>query len=631
MHEKVGAQWRLIAFPLTRTRVRGTMMIRQFMDSRQPPHECPHCWRVFVNEHSRHRSIVAPIIPLLKDPASPSLTLIRFTQHCRSVRSNSFKMSSSAPTGQPQGVQQPAPPQVNRPPPFRPDQMRALPDQFTADEKKKWEAGLMQLYQQMDRSPPDSQEHREARKKIWAFSDTLRSKIQAKQKSAQGPSQAPPQGAQSQNPAAGAAAAPAPGQQSNPLSSQHKQMSQNILNHVNKFQYVVPSEYAPGSPDANKWIQEHKTRFSKALMAMENCSAQIKALDDMVKVRAEQGKALTETEQNEVAAKKEQFRKNYMDAKRWVDGFQKQQSDALRAAGGGIAGGLQSAPHLAQQAAAAQKNTETVNAAMQAAQGQAMQAGRSNVVGVNGQTADSNDQTSQAQAAQLPGPTALPPNSHMPGTQPPNIKIEVGAQQQVNTAIPVAMQQQVLRQQTNSPHSAIPQSATSFGPPAPLTHKAALAQVGRTYSTAQTTGTPNVIGAASHAHPSIPREASNINTNKMPIPKVLPPNAIAPPQPVPMPAARPTISGGPANVGSGLMGQPVLQKTPGFNLEGEGERVMNKRKLDELVRQVTGGGEGLDSGEGLTPEVEDVRFRSIALPIYSTPFQSSDLSYTMLI
>jgi transcription initiation factor TFIID subunit 12 len=58
------------------------------------------------------------------------------------------------------------------------------------------------------------------------------------------------------------------------------------------------------------------------------------------------------------------------------------------------------------------------------------------------------------------------------------------------------------------------------------------------------------------------------------------------------------------------MGQPVLQKTPGFNLEGEGERVMNKRKLDELVRQVTGGGEGLDSGEGLTPEVEDVRLPS---------------------
>jgi transcription initiation factor TFIID subunit 12 len=32
---------------------------------------------------------------------------------------------------------------------------------------------------------------------------------------------------------------------------------------------------------------------------------------------------------------------------------------------------------------------------------------------------------------------------------------------------------------------------------------------------------------------------------------------------------------------------------------------LNKKKLDELVRQVTGGGEGM-GGETLTPEVEEV-------------------------
>lgn len=53
------------------------------------------------------------------------------------------------------------------------------------------------------------------------------------------------------------------------------------------------------------------------------------------------------------------------------------------------------------------------------------------------------------------------------------------------------------------------------------------------------------------------------------------------------------------------MGQPVLTKTPGFNLVGEGDRVLSKKKLDELVRQVTGGGEGLDGGEGLTADVEE--------------------------
>ena len=92
----------------------------------------------------------------------------------------------------------------------------------------------------------------------------------------------------------------------------------------------------------------------------------------------------------------------------------------------------------------------------------------------------------------------------------------------------------------------------------------------------------------------------------MPIPKQLPERAAAPPGPVPMPQPRPTFSGGPSNAGSGVMSQPVLQKTPGYTMEGDGDRVLSKKKLDELVRQVTGGGEGLGGGENLTPEVEEV-------------------------
>jgi hypothetical protein len=57
------------------------------------------------------------------------------------------------------------------------------------------------------------------------------------------------------------------------------------------------------------------------------------------------------------------------------------------------------------------------------------------------------------------------------------------------------------------------------------------------------------------------------------------------------------INSGPA----GVMGQPAIQKQPAFLLQGTGERVLDKKKLDELVRQVTGG-----SGEGLGAEVEEV-------------------------
>ncbi|KAF2273942.1 uncharacterized protein EI97DRAFT_382349 [Westerdykella ornata] len=58
--------------------------------------------------------------------------------------------------------------------------------------------------------------------------------------------------------------------------------------------------------------------------------------------------------------------------------------------------------------------------------------------------------------------------------------------------------------------------------------------------------------------------------------------------------------GGPNNGAPGPLGQPVINKFPPFQLEGEGDRVLSKRKLDELVRQVTGGSE-----DALTPEVEE--------------------------
>jgi transcription initiation factor TFIID subunit 12 len=37
-----------------------------------------------------------------------------------------------------------------------------------------------------------------------------------------------------------------------------------------------------------------------------------------------------------------------------------------------------------------------------------------------------------------------------------------------------------------------------------------------------------------------------------------------------------------------MMQQPSIQRAPPYVLEGEGDHVLSKRKLDELVRQVTG-------------------------------------------
>lgn len=92
------------------------------------------------------------------------------------------------------------------------------------------------------------------------------------------------------------------------------------------------------------------------------------------------------------------------------------------------------------------------------------------------------------------------------------------------------------------------------------------------------------------------REREQMNNPKMPIPRHL---NVTSPSAVHMGQARPTMVG-PTNGAPGPMGQPVIPRPPPFQLEGEGDRVLSKRKLDELVRQVTGGGE-----EALTSEVEE--------------------------
>ena len=164
-------------------------------------------------------------------------------------------------------------------------------------------------------------------------------------------------------------------------------------------------------------------------------------------------------------------------------------------------------------------------------------------------------------------------------------------------------------QQHNSPHVATshsPAMPSNAQEPFPLSQqaaKAAMEQARSSYSH------PNIQQPTSHGHPPHDRNQRDIQNNhaKMPIPKDL---ILQPTQPVPMGPSRPTLTNGPAAMGP--MGQPAIQRHPGYVLEGEGERVLSKKKLEELVRQVTGGtGAEGEEGEGLTAEVEEVRPASI--------------------
>jgi transcription initiation factor TFIID subunit 12 len=499
---------------------------------------------------------------------------------------------------------------------FRPEQMRALPDQFTAEEKVKWEQGLRQLWGQLDKNAADTQPHQEAKRKLFEFSKTLTAKLAAAQRSAQQaggarpPSQGQPQQAQGGEGSGG-------NQNAAQQPRAQPKISPKLMDHVTNFPYVLPPQLTTGSPDAAKWLQDAKSRYLKALVAMETSAARVQAMDSHIQKRKDEGNPLSPEEEKDLKEKREQSQKQHAEAKVFVDNFRQQQTQQRAAQNAGNqqgnsaqqGGGIGAANNTAQAAPArpqmnpqqasnpALQNTQTVNAAIEAARNQQLNGGRNSM---------------SAQAGQSMANQNAPSNPNIP-QQAQNIKTEAGVPPQINTPV-TQIQQGNQGRPINSPQSAVPrsagppQSATSQANQVPtaLSHSDALHQAARSYSSGQPSSSANVMG---HSHPSVsaPREAQNIITNKMPIPKHLPERAGAPPQPVSVSQSRPTLSGGPSNSGNGVLSQPVLAKTPGYSMEGEGDRVLSKKKLDELVRQVTGGGQGLEGGEGLTPDVEEVR------------------------
>lgn len=62
-----------------------------------------------------------------------------------------------------------------------------------------------------------------------------------------------------------------------------------------------------------------------------------------------------------------------------------------------------------------------------------------------------------------------------------------------------------------------------------------------------------------------------------------------------------------AGKGDAISSQPVIQqRTDVGNLAENVERALDTNKLEELVMQVTGGGQGLNGGGTLSPDAENV-------------------------
>lgn len=194
----------------------------------------------------------------------------------------------------------------------------------------------------------------------------------------------------------------------------------------------------------------------------------------------------------------------------------------------------------------------------------------------NAARAATSPQNEQAQLVQTQGAlNATPVSQHHPSNSNPS---------------PYNMQQS---------QAEVPGSATSAhpGPPRSLSHQAAMSQSAQSHAAIQ-----QQAQSAAHAHPPQGYLNNPKKDDRQPITKNL---QVATPRPIPIPPARPTLNGGPGVGMPGQMGQPAIPSMPGYVLEtSEDGRVLSKKKLNELVREVCGPG----GDEQLTPEVEEVSY-----------------------
>ena len=580
---------------------------------------------------------------------------------------------------------------------IRAEQIQILPH-LDQQQKQKLEQFVKSMYSKLASRPPESEEHKLAYKRLHEVTLKLRQDVNAwkvKMAAQQGGPQSRIVGTdqQLQRPQSQSG-------HSGPV--QHQQPQQQAINasvfqHVQNYDYSLPPEVNPDSPEGEKALNNLKNSYLGFLTKQEHAASQVKQLKALMDQRKAQGLEI----RPEAITRKSQAESTYNQMKILADDFRRKQfawrrerQDRQQQESGGNNSSDAKRDNSIQSGNGQQHNQQQPR--NHQGQGQEHVAGQSqlpsadtgesarNLSNVNQDSISINatnmDQQGQQQRQQLrqqipsqqqQGQQQEQPNSMQQGQSQPrrvqqmpgqeglfptessqNISsIQMPSQQQRQPASHI--QQRTFSQgqqphfnngQLQSPktittsatsltgHSTQahsqqqePQSATSGvdplggnnganganvggagvgGPPVALTQSAALSAAARQYNDSR--GGINASSGSSSYLQLGNREQNN--NPKMPITQKL---NVSTPQPVAMGPARPTMAG-PTNGGPiGVMGQPAIPKAPGFVLEGDGDRVLSKKKLDELVRQVTGSGVssaevGTGEGDGLSPEVESV-------------------------
>ena len=532
---------------------------------------------------------------------------------------------------------------------IRPQQMATLPH-FSEEQKEHYRKGLAGLWQTFESSPQGSQQHTEAHEKIKQASVKIYQQIQRASRpgSGGGPQQAarPPgqQGGNAQGGVAmaqqGSAQGGLPGGQNQVVPQSQGQQQLGLSAPSRQEISNVPIQIPPavmqqGETQVNAYRTQWFSRAVQLLTKRDQAKARGARLQQMQRsgqvgnsapqVEQEMQRCHNEMKQAHGEWEKMRNANNALLQQAGGQGMQRQHSS------GGNVNGQQQAqqqgaevnmspqqPQSAFQQSQAQPHTSQPPVAPSPVQAQQPQQNMGQQTSA-AQNYSQQMNMAQQQASQQQGQPQRP---------------QMNAQQMAQAQAQQNMQQQQ-QQQQHTQNSAVPQSATQQQVPQqnqqqqqqrpqPLTHQAAVNQAAQSYSreqqAAQQQGSQQNVPqlpngqmslngvpqsatqtTPSSAYPAMQQQAhGGPSTTKFPIPKqlTLDPRTQAP---VPGPPSRPTYQS------SGMMQQPGVQRPAQFTLEGEGDRVLSKRKLDELVRQVTGtpATDPSSDSHALAPDVEE--------------------------
>ncbi|KAL2752117.1 hypothetical protein ACRALDRAFT_1083678 [Sodiomyces alcalophilus JCM 7366] len=434
---------------------------------------------------------------------------------------------------------------------------------------------------------------------------------------------------------------------------------EHILNHVRSMTFNAPPQIVEKGQDAAlKWSNEMRNRYVRSLMQMEHAGHQMRKISSAIKERQDKGNPPSPEELKQLQIRRDHNQKLYQDAQQFVHSFRKAQ-ELTKANAQNVAGATR--PHQQNTMAASGQGLQP---AQPVGQANVPQTG-SHTLGPGGQNMQHQQAPALAEGARIQqagaatqarGGMAGAPQ-HQPQAQPqimaqqasvgtaqqpvpqPGVPSNQGHQGintpgQANVAAPSAS----TPGQQNSARTQTPQTGLPGASGQALTHSAAVSRANQRINPQMPTnmpgqagmGTPGppggpghmgqgVMGSGAvssnnsqqghpHLHPVQPSQPPQTLHPKLPIPKQLHEKATQPPQPVNMTggagAGRPTYTGG-NGIAGGVTGQPAMQKIPMYSHEAEGDHVLSKKKLDELVRQVCGGTAEGQEGNLLSPEVEE--------------------------